>query len=150
MTAGAASGGTMQYSLGSSPWSTTIPTAKDAGTYSVQYKVVGDATHTDTTPVTLEVTIAPKTLTKADLTPTGSTAKVYDGTATSSITVGVKAGVLYGSDTLTITGTAVYNSADVNEANTITFTPNAITTGNYTLAATEKLTINNASITPVT
>ena len=148
MTAGAASGGTMQYSLGSSPWSTTIPTAKDAGTYSVQYKVVGDATHTDTTPVTLEVTIAPKTLTKADLTPTGSTAKVYDGTATSSITVGVKAGVLYGSDTLTITGTAVYNSADVNEANTITFTPNAITTGNYTLAATEKLTINNASITP--
>ncbi len=148
VTEGTANGGTVKYSLGSSPWSTTIPTAKDAGTYSVQYKVVGDATHTDTTPVTLEVTIAPKTLTKADLTPTGSTAKVYDGTTNSNITVGVKEGVLYGSNTLTITGTAVYNSADVNEANTITFTPNAITTGNYTLAATEVLTINNASITP--
>ena len=67
LTAGVANGGTMKYSLGSSPWSTEIPTAKDAGTYSVQYKVVGDATHTDTTPVTLEVTIAPKTLTKACL-----------------------------------------------------------------------------------
>ena len=148
VTAGTASGGTMQYSLGSSSWSTEIPTAKDAGTYSVQYKVVGDATHTDTTPVTLEVTIAPKTLTKADLTPTGSTSKVYDGTTNSSIPVGVKAGVLYGADTLSITGSAVYNSADVNEANTITFTPNAITTGNYQLAASEVLTIPDAKITP--
>lgn len=146
VTEGTANGGTVKYSLGSSPWSTTIPTAKDAGTYSVQYKVVGDATHTDTTPVTLEVTIAPKTLTKADLTPTGSTSKVYDGTTNSSITVGVKAGVLYGSDTLTITGTAVYNSANVNEANTITFTPDAIT-GNYELVP-GVLTITGAKITP--
>ena len=148
LTAGVANGGTMKYSLGSSSWSTEIPTAKDAGTYSVQYKVVGDATHTDTTPVTLEVTIAPKTLTKADLTPTGSTSKVYDGTTNSSIPVGVKAGVLYGADTLSITGSAVYNSANVAEANTITFTPNAITTGNYRLAASEVLTITGAKITP--
>ena len=146
LTAGVASGGTMQYSLGSSPWSSKIPTAKDAGTYSVQYKAAGDATHTDTTPVTLEVTIAPKTLTKADLTPTGSTSKVYDGTTNSSIPVGVKAGVLYGADTLSITGTAVYNSADVNEANTITFTPDAIT-GNYELVS-GVLTITGAKITP--
>ena len=148
LTAGVANGGTMKYSLGSSPWSTEIPTAKDAGTYSVQYKVVGDATHTDTTPVTLEVTIAPKTLTKADLTPTGSTSKVYDGTTNSSITVGVKASSLCGTDTLAITGSAVYNSANVAEANTITFTPNAITTGNYRLAASEVLTIPDAKITP--
>ena len=148
LTAGVASGGTMQYSLGSSPWSTAIPTAKDAATYTVQYRVKGDETHADSTPVTLEVTIAPKTLTKADLTPTGSTSKVYDGTTNSSIPVGVKAGVLYGADTLSITGSAVYNSADVNEANTITFTPNAITTGNYQLAASEVLTITGAKITP--
>ena len=145
---GTASGGTMQYSLGSSPWSTEIPTAKDAGTYSVQYKAAGDSIHTDTAPVTLEVTIAPKTLTKADLAPTGSTSKVYDGTTDSSIPVGVKAGVLFGSDTLAITGTAVYNSANVSEADTITFTPDAITTGNYRLAATQVLTITGAKITP--
>ena len=148
VTKGTTNDGTMQYSLGSSPWSTEIPTAKNAGDYTVQYKVAGNSTHTDSTPVTLTVTIGPKTLTKDDLTPTGSTSKVYDGTTNSSITVGVKAGVLYGTDTLSINGSAVYNSADVAGANQITFTPTAITTGNYTLAATEKLTINGAKITP--
>ena len=40
-----------------------------------------------------------------------------------------------------------FNSADVNEASEITFTPEAITTGNYTLATTEVLTLHSASIT---
>ena len=149
VTAGTASGGTMQYSLDGTTWSPDVPTGKDVGDYTVQYKVVGDDTHTDTAPQTCQmVMISPKFLTKDDLTPTGSTSKVYDGTTNSSITVGVKAGVLFGSDTLTITGTAVYNSANVNEANTITFTPDAITTGNYRLAGTQVLTITGASITP--
>lgn len=147
VTAGTASGGTMQYSLDGTTWSTAVPTGKNVGAYTVQYKVVGDATHTDTTPQTCQmVMISPKFLTMDNLTPTGSTSKVYDGTTNSSITVGVKAGVLFGSDTLTITGTAVYNSADVNEANTITFTPDAIT-GNYELVP-GVLTITGASITP--
>ena len=147
VTAGTASGGTMQYSLDGTTWSTAVPTGKNVGAYTVQYKVVGDATHTDTAPEKCQlVTISPKFLTMDNLTPTGSTSKVYDGTTNSSITVGVKAGVLFGSDTLTITGTAVYNSADVNEANTITFTPDAIT-GNYELVP-GVLTITGASITP--
>lgn len=148
VTAGTASGGTMQYSLDGTTWSTAVPTGKNVGAYTVQYKVVGDATHTDTAPQTCQmVMISPKFLTMDNLTPTGSTSKVYDGTTDSSITVGVKAGVLFGSDTLTITGTAVYNSANVNEANTITFTPDAITTGNYQLVP-GVLTITGASITP--
>lgn len=149
VTAGTASGGTMQYSLDGTTWSTAVPTGKNVGAYTVQYKVVGDATHTDTAPQTCQmVMISPKFLTMDNLTPTGSTSKVYDGTTDSSITVGVKAGVLFGSDTLTITGTAVYNSADVGEADTITFTPDAINTGNYRLADTQVLTITGASITP--
>ncbi len=148
VTKGVADGGTMQYSLGSSPWSTEIPTAKDAGTYSVQYKVVGDETHIDTTPVTLTVTIAPKTLTAADLEKSGgSSSKVYDGNTTSSITVRVKASSLCGTDTLAINGSSVYNSAKVADATTITFTPTPITTGNYALADTEVLTITGAKIT---
>lgn len=147
VTAGTASGGTMQYSLDGTTWSTAVPTGKNVGAYTVQYKVVGDATHTDTAPQTCQmVMISPKFLTMDNLTPTGSTSKVYDGTTNSSITVDVKAGVLFGSDTLTITGTAVYNSANVNEANTITFTPDAIT-GNYELVP-GVLTITGASITP--
>ena len=149
VTAGTAIGGTMQYSLDGTNWSPDVPTGKNVGAYTVQYKVVADSNHTDTAPQTCQmVMISPKFLTKDDLTPTGSTSKVYDGTTNSSIPVGVKVGVLYGADTLSITGSAVYNSADVNEANTITFTPNAITTGNYRLADTQVLTITGASITP--
>ena len=121
---------------------------KTAGTYTVT------ATYEDSTNVGSKaavLTIAPKVLHSSDLEQTGGSAtKVYDGTATSSITVGVKASSLCGTDTLPINGSAVYNSANVTDANTITFTPAAITTGNYTLAATEKLTITNASITPTT
>ena len=147
VTAGVASGGTMQYSLDGTNWSPDVPTGKNVGAYTVQYKVVADSNHTDTAPQTCQmVMISPKFLTKDDLTPTGSTSKVYDGTTNSSITVGVKEGVLFGSDTLAITGTAVYNSADVNEANTITFTPDAIT-GNYELVS-GVLTITGAKITP--
>ena len=150
VTKGAASGGTMQYSLGSSPWSTEIPTAKDAGTYTVEYKVVGDDDHTDYTPTsnTVSVTIGPKVLQSSDLEQSGGSAtKVYDSNANSGITVRVKASSLCGTDTLPINGSAVYNSANVAEANQITFTPTAITTGNYTLAASEVLTITGAKIT---
>lgn len=95
------------------------------------------------------LTVKPKTLTKDDLTYSGPITKVYDGSnsAPSDLTVFVKPTSLVGSDTLTITGSAKYNSKDVKDADTITFTPDAITTGNYRLAATEVLTITGASIT---
>ena len=44
---GTASGGTMQYSLDGSSWSTSLPTGINWGTYTVYYKVVGDASHAD-------------------------------------------------------------------------------------------------------
>lgn len=150
VSAGTANGGTMQYSLDNSTWSDAIPKGKDAKTYTVYYKVKGDSDHTDFTPTsnTVSVSIAPKVLHSSDLEKFGGSAtKAYDGTATSSITVRVKTSSLYGTDTLSINGSAVYNSANVSDANKITFTPTAITTGNYRLAATEVLTINNAKIT---
>ena len=95
------------------------------------------------------LTVTPKTLTRGDLTYTGPITRAYDGgvSAPGGFAVSVKPDALVGSDTLPITGSAVYNSANVSEANTITFTPNAITTGNYRLAETEVLTITGASIT---
>ncbi len=54
---------------------------------------------------------------------------------------------LVGSGTPTVSGTLTYNSANVNEAKQIIFTPTAITTGNYALAGTEVLTITGATIT---
>ena len=99
--------------------------------------------------ISYTLTVKPKTLTKDDLTHSGSISKVYDGStnAPSGLTVSVDPSSLVNGDTLTVNGTLKFNSANVGEASEITFTPTAITTGNYTLAATEVLTIRNASIT---
>ena len=45
VTAGAAAGGTMQYSLDGRSFSTNIPSGTDAKAYDVWYRVVGDANH---------------------------------------------------------------------------------------------------------
>ena len=58
ITAGSATNGTMQYSLDNKTYSTAIPKGKDAGTYTVYYKVVGNANYADTEAKTLSVTIA--------------------------------------------------------------------------------------------
>ena len=63
VTAGVATGGELRYALGDAngatqPYTTSIPTGTEAGTYYVWYKVVGDSTHTDTEPVSITVTIA--------------------------------------------------------------------------------------------
>lgn len=59
VTPGEASGGTMQYSLDGTNFSPDIPTGTDVGEYTVYYKVVGDADHSDTEPTTVSVTILP-------------------------------------------------------------------------------------------
>ena len=45
VTAGAASGGTMQYSLDNQTFTESVPTGIKVGSYTVYYKVVGDANH---------------------------------------------------------------------------------------------------------
>ena len=61
ITLGSATGGTMQYKLDNGTYSTTIPTATDADTYTVYYKVVGDANHNDISEASITVTIKPAT-----------------------------------------------------------------------------------------
>ncbi len=56
INAGTAVGGTMQYSLDNIDWSDELPKATNAGTYTVYYKVVGDASHADYTPENNTVT----------------------------------------------------------------------------------------------
>ena len=63
VTAGEATGGEMQYALGTKdaatqPYTTSIPAATDAGTYYVWYKVVGDSNHLDSNIGCVTVTIA--------------------------------------------------------------------------------------------
>ena len=76
--------GEMQYRLGTSGgFSTAIPTATDAGTYTVWYRVIGDANHNDTAPASVAVSIGRKPLT---LTKVTAVSKPYDGTTNAGIT----------------------------------------------------------------
>ena len=64
-TAGEGEGGMMQYALGNektwiSDWSKSIPTAKDAGTYYVWYRVAGDNDHYDSEPAVVKAEIKGK------------------------------------------------------------------------------------------
>ena len=66
ITAGEATGGELQYKLGADgTYGTTIPSAINAGTYTVYYKVVGDENHTGVAEASIEATIG-----KATITPT--------------------------------------------------------------------------------
>ena len=90
INAGIANGGTMNYSLDNETWSANRPIGINAGTYTVYYKVVGEAPHPDYTPADNTVTA---TIDKA--TPTYTTrpaAKRYlkaNSQAQELVTVGV-------------------------------------------------------------
>ena len=65
---GVAVGGTLLYSLNEDgPFTAHIPTAKDAGEYTVWYKVEGDENHMDSGVSSLSVTIDTYMLTDADV-----------------------------------------------------------------------------------
>ncbi len=66
---GSAEHGTMYYSLSQNgPWNAAVPQAKDAGVYTVWYKVVGDPGYSDTAPnsVTAVINKAPIKITALD------------------------------------------------------------------------------------
>ena len=96
ITPGSATGGTMQYKLDTADaYSTFIPTATNAGTYTVYYKVVGDATHNDTAEQSITVTIGKASLTGAPtFTPVTEAGKTI-GDVTPNVPAGWHGGVLY-------------------------------------------------------
>ena len=80
IAAGSVVGGKMQYKLSAeTEWSDNIPTATNAGTYTIEYKVVPDGNHNAAEGGSVEVTIA-----KVDMVithPTGIEGLVYTGEA---------------------------------------------------------------------
>lgn len=148
---GTANGGTMQYSLDNTNWSTAIPKGKDAGNYTVYYKVKGGSGYSDYTPAsnTVSVTIGPKSIADStvtidpipDQTYTGNAItpdpKVKDGTTPlvkgTDYTVSYTKNKYVGTNTakLTITGTGNYTGT---------------TTANFTIVAADQ---NPTFTTPV-
>ena len=130
VTAGAASGGTMQYSLDNgATWSPDVPTGKNAGTYTVQYKVVGDETHSDTTPVTLPVIIGQKEVTVA--AGDYKVSKKYDSTTTAGTGNGVLSVTGIVDSGVSVKATPVaYTDANVGGQSTMNVTITLDGTGN--------------------
>ena len=111
--------GTMQYSLTENgTYSRDIPTGTDAGTYTVWYRVIGDANHNDTAPASVPVRIGKKPLTIIGVT---AASKTYDGTTNADIT-----SVTFDNVTLNrgtdYTVTANFNDAGVGDGKNITAT----------------------------
>jgi len=128
--AGETNSGRMEYSLDNQNWSVMIPTGKNATTYTVWYKVVGDSNHSDTVPQSVAVTINQASLNGASVEVIGK--YVYDGNAIELIADNVT--VKLNGDTLKYGEDYTFAVSDNIEAGTATVTVTG--TGNYTDTAT--------------
>lgn len=133
ITAGSVtSGGTMQYSLTENgTYSPDIPTGTDAGTYTVWYRVIGDANHKDTAPASVAVRIGQKPLTITGVT---VASKLYDGTTNADITSVTFDNVTLKRDTdYNVTASFDYASVDSGKNVTATVTLMGQAAKNYAL-----------------
>ncbi len=154
VNAGSATGGTMQYKLGSGSWSATVPSQTNAGSYTVSWKVVGDANHTDVNETSLgSISIAKKAPTFS-LSPTSvsfantenvnSTKTVtitYDGDGTLSVSSSNTAKVTVSRSNKTLTLTR----KDGGAASGITITVSAAAGTNYSAPANKTVSVSMAA-----
>ena len=108
VTAGKTTGGTMLYRLGDSEWSEQLPTAKNAGEYTVWYKVQGDAEYADVAEQSLTVTAAKKAVTVTALDKSAHTGSTAPDLSSPEADKNYKVEGLLGADTLSGTVTLTY------------------------------------------
>ena len=142
VTAGKVTGGTVEYRLGANGnYTTTIPTAKNAGSYTVWYRVEGDVNHTNVDAAAIPVTIAAKPSVNGMIQPIGS--QVFTGEAIEPA-VTVKDG-----DTTLAKGTD-YTVTYTNNTNVGTATVTVTYKGNYSGTQTANFDIIAKSLSGVT
>ena len=108
VTAGRTTGGTMLYRLGDSEWSEQLPTAKNAGEYTVWYKVQGNAEHANVAEKSLTVTVAKKSVTVTALDKSAYTGSTAPDLSSPEANKDYKVEGLVGADTLSGTVTLAY------------------------------------------
>ena len=108
VTAGKTTGGTMLYRLGDSEWSEQLPTAKNAGKYTVWYKVQGDAEYADVAEQSLTVTAAKKAVTVTALDKSAHTGSTAPDLSSPEADKNYKVEGLLSADTLSGTVTVTY------------------------------------------
>ena len=138
VTAGKTTGGTMLYRLGDSEWSEQIPTAKNAGEYTVWYKVQGDAEYTDVAEQNVTVVVAKKAVTVTALGKSAYTGSTAPDLSSPKADKDYKVEGLIGADTLSGTVTLTYEQ-----------TPDMSKTGKTAINITGTLSNDNYEITYV-
>ena len=138
VTAGKTTGGTMLYRLDDSEWSEQIPTAKNAGEYTVWYKVQGNAEHADVAEQSLTVTVAKKAVTVTVLDKSAYTDSTAPDLSSPEADKDYKVEGLVGADTLSGTVTLDYAQ-----------TPDMSKTGEAAINITGTLSNDNYEITYV-
>lgn len=140
IAAGQAQGGEMQYSLDDTNYATTLPQGTDAGSYTVFWRVVGDANHNDVEAAFINVPIYKAALTGATLTETNFTYNQQEQTAQVSE---VKAGTL-------VVPTEQYDVEGNAQTDAAEYTVTITGKGNFTGSTTTTFTINPAELTSMT
>ena len=138
VTAGKTTGGTMFYRLGDSEWSEQIPTAKNAGEYTVWYKVQGSAEYADVAEQNVTVTVAKKSVTVTALDKSAYTGSTAPDLSSPEADKDYKVEGLVGADTLSGTVTLDYAQ-----------TPDMSKTGKTAINITGTLSNDNYAITYV-
>ena len=138
VTAGKTTGGTMLYRLDNSEWSEQIPTAKNAGKYTVWYKVQGNAEYADVAEQSLTVTVAKKAVTVTALGKSAYTGSTAPDLSSPEADKNYKVEGLVGADTLSGTVTLTYGQ-----------TPDMSKTGKTAINITGTLSNDNYAITYV-
>ena len=138
VTAGKTTGGTMLYRLGNSEWSEQLPTAKNAGEYTVWYKVQGNAEYADVAEQSLPVTVAKKAVTVTALDQSAYTGSTAPDLSSPEADKDYKVEGLVGADTLSGTVTLTYAQ-----------TPDMSKTGQTKINITGTLSNDNYAITYV-
>ena len=147
--AGTAEGGTMVYCLTQNgTYTSTIPAAKNAGSYTVYYYVQADDAHTDSSKQSVSVTIDPKTVTVSGIT---AEDKTYDGGTTATLKYDAAAfGGKVDGDTLTVSATGTFADKNVGEDRSVSISDLTLggeDAGNYVLAESGQQTETTADIT---
>jgi hypothetical protein len=126
VTAGSSDDGEMQYKLDSGNYGTSIPTATDVGDYTVKYKVVGDANHTDSVEESVTVSIINTDATLSNLSVSPGTLSPAFASGTEDYTVSVPNAV----NSITLTATKADANATVSGdvgAKSLSVGPNTFT-----------------------
>jgi hypothetical protein len=147
VTAGQASGGEIQYALGTAtkatePYSTSIPTKTEAGTYYVWYKAAGDGNHSDSNPGCVSVTVAvPEKVATPAFSPAAGTYTQAENVLISCATNG--AAIHYTTDGTTPTSASTTYSGAITVSTTTTIRAIAVKDGKTgSDVATATYTIN--------